>query len=361
MDIREEKKSEITKVSISTETIVRVFGIILILVALFYLRDLVLVILTSIVIASFVESAVLRLRKWKFPRALTVSLVYVTGIGILFGIFYLFAPLIIGEVSALIKSLQAYIPNIGIFGSLDITSTLERGGSIFSQVGTNASLANIVDTTASLVSTGGSNFVETISHIFGGLLNVFLIVVISFYLSLQEKGIEAFLRIVTPRKHEMYVIDLWQRTERKIGLWMQGQMLLGLIVGVLVYIGLSLLSVPYAFVIALLAGLFEIVPFGIFISIIPAVGLAYVGGGTALLLKVLALFIIVIQIENYILGPLIVKRVVGISPIVVILSVLVGAKLASFWGVILAVPVSVFLFEYINDMEKRKDSDLLSL
>lgn len=349
-----------TTVSISTGTIMRTVGILLLIAALFYLRDLVLVLLTAVVVASFVESAVLRLRRWKFPRALTVSLVYVLGMGILFGVFYFIAPIFINEIGLVVKSLQAYIPETSIFNTFTSSFDGSTGGFI-SNISDGTTISNIVDSTASLVGEGGNSFIQTISHMFGGLVNVILIIIISFYLSLQEKGIEAFLRIITPRKHEAYVIDLWGRTERKIGLWMQGQMLLGLIVGVLVYIGLSALSVPYALVIALLAGLFEIIPFGILLAIIPAVGIAYVGGGTVLLVKVLALFIVVSQIENYILGPMIVKKVVGISPIVVILSVLIGAKLASFWGIILAVPFSVFLFEYINDKEKRKDSDYLSV
>lgn len=345
------------KISISTGTMFRFICIILGLIALFYLKNLVLVLLTAIVITSFVESAVARFRRFRFPRTLTVALVYVLGLTAVVVLFYVFMPLFFNELSSLVDSFATYIPKTSALHNLSIANpTVNNTQALVSDLtGASPSISQLIHDAQSLVSGVAGGFIQTASFLFGGLMNLVLIIIISFYLSLQERGIETFLRIVTPRKNERYVIGLWQRTERKIGLWMQGQMLLGVIIGVLTYLGLTLLGVKYALVIALTAALFELIPFGLIIAVIPALAFAYVGGGVPLVIRVAGWFLIIQQFENYLLQPLIVKKVIGISPLVVILSVLVGAELAGFWGVILAIPVAVFLLEYLSDVEKRKE------
>jgi predicted PurR-regulated permease PerM len=92
----------------------------------------------------------------------------------------------------------------------------------------------------------------------------------------MKKEKEKFLRIVTPDKSEAYVINLWQRTQRKIALWVKGQLILGLIVGVLIYLGLAILGVQYALVLAIAAAILELIPFGILLATVPAVSFAYI-------------------------------------------------------------------------------------
>ena len=189
------------------------------------------------------------------------------------------------------------------------------------------------------------------------MLNLLLIFIVSFYLSITEKGIESFLRIVTPDVHKEYLVGLWQRTERKIGLWVQGQMLMGIIVGVLAYLGLTIIGVKYSLVLALIVMIAELVPFGLVIATIPAILFAYLDGGVALSAVTLGFYLILGQFETYLIYPLIVKRATGISPLVVILSVLIGGELAGIWGVFLAVPVAVCLLEFFDDFEKKKTND----
>ncbi len=131
-------------------------------------------------------------------------------------------------------------------------------------------------------------------------------------------------------------------------------MILGLVVGVLTFIGLTLLDVPQAILLAVVAAIFELIPFGIFLAAIPAVSLAFGAGGISLALMVVALYTVVQQLEGYLIAPLVVNKMTGVSPLVVILAVLVGVSLAGFWGLILGVPVAVTMLEYINDLEKER-------
>jgi len=325
----------------------------LLLTALYLLRDFVLVILTSIVIASFVEIVIKKLGKFGKYRTLWVVLIYLLSV-IVFGIlFYLFVPILFNETSNLFAALEGVIPES------DFLSNIQEGAfgdakAIVNSLTQSLSLSDFITNTQTFVSKLSGGFFRTLAVLFGGLINFSLIIVISFYLSIQERGVENFLRIVTPQKHEEYLIDLWRRTERKIALWIQGQMVLSVIIGVLIYLGLSILGVKLALLIAVIAAVFELIPFGMILAAIPAISFAFIDGGVSLALMVAGFYIIVQQFENYLFVPLIIKKVIGISPLVVILALVIGAQLAGFWGLILAIPVAVFIVEFLNDIEKGK-------
>ena len=337
-------------VVVSTGTIVRVILFGLLLYALFVLRNIVLVVLTAVVFASFAEAAIRRFKKIGVGRMPAVVLVYTILILLFAGVFYLFVPLLITETSRLLNFLSNYISTSSFQGTANSLSDASDFVSSF-HAGSFSDFASTIQKFATSVSGG---FFSTVITIFGSIVNVVLIFIISFYLSIQENGIQKFLRIVTPPKHENYVVGLWERTQHKIALWLKGQLILGLIIAVLTFIVLTLLGIPYALVLALATGLFELIPFGVTLAMIPATGFAYVQGGIKLAVFVFISYFVIQQIENYVFQPLIVKRVVGISPLVVILSVLAGFELLGFWGLILAVPVTVALLEYVDDIEKKK-------
>jgi predicted PurR-regulated permease PerM len=192
--------------------------------------------------------------------------------------------------------------------------------------------------------------------VFGGLFSFVAILVISFYLSVMKNGIENFLASVVPDRYEGYVTDLWRRVEVKVGLWLQGQMLLALIVGLLVFIGLTLLKVKFALLFGILAMLLEIVPIaGPVIAAIPAILMAFVQAPT-LGLWVLIMWVAIQQTESHALVPLILGKTTGLNPVVVILAILIGAQLAGIVGALLAVPVATIFVEVLDDMARLKSS-----
>jgi predicted PurR-regulated permease PerM len=200
-----------------------------------------------------------------------------------------------------------------------------------------------------------SNAFGTVASFFGGVMSFFLIVVLSFYLAVEEDGVGKFLKAVTTLKHEKYVISLWKRSQRKIGLWMQGQLVLAIIVGMLVYLGLLIINVPNALLLAFLAAAFEIIPlFGPILASIPAIAIAFVTGGIPLAGIVVGLYVIIQQFENQLIYPLVVKKVVGVSPIVSIVALAVGWQLAGLTGLILSVPIAAVIIELFDDFEKDK-------
>lgn len=341
------------RLSISNDSIVRVILIGLVFYAAFKLTNLILIILTSIVIASFVVYAVSKMNRYIKNRTASVIIIYVISIALIVGLLSVFVPVFITEMSDLVGQLSKYIPNSSILNSFQV-DTISGAKTVVSNISHNASLGDVVKSTQNLVESLSGGFFSIFGTAFGGMLNLLLIFIISFYLSITEKGIENFLRIVTPDVHKEYLINLWQRTERKIGLWMQGQMLMGVIVGVLAYLGLTIIGVKYSLVLALMVIIAELVPFGLVIATIPALLFAYLDGGVTIAAITLGFYLILGQFETYLIYPLIVKRATGISPLVVILSVLIGAELAGIWGVFLAVPMAVCLIEFFDDLEKKK-------
>jgi predicted PurR-regulated permease PerM len=340
-------------ISISSSTIIRIIIWVLIVFAAIKLSNILLIILTAIVIASFIESAVNKFKPYLKNRTLIVFCVYALVIGILIAISSIFLPLFINEMSSLVDSLGKYIPNTSILNTFQ-PETITGAKEVASTISSNSSIGDVIKSGQSLINNMSGGFFNIFGKAFGGIFNLILIFILSLFLSLTDRGVDNFLRVITPAKKEEYVIGLWQRTEKKIGLWFQGQLLLGIIMGVLVYLGLTIMGVKYALLIAIITAICELIPYGIFIATIPAVIFSYLDGGITLSLVAAGLFLVFHQFENYLIYPLIVKNVIGISPLVVILSVLIGGQLAGFWGVVLAIPCAVLLLEFLDDVEKKK-------
>lgn len=311
------------------------------------LSDLVLVILTAIVIASAIEPGAKWFTNRNVPRTVAVLIVFLSFLTVIFSIFYFFLPVFLSEVATFITSLSSYIDAFTrTSGDFSIVQATEQTG---------FAVSDLVAQTRTVVEQFSSNAFAAASTVFGGVLSFGLILVFSFYFAMQEKGIEEFLAIITPAEYEEYVIGLWRRSQRKIGLWMQGQLLLGLIIGILVFLMLTIVGVKHALPLAVLAGVFEIIPvFGPTLSAIPAIAIAFTDGGVGMGFVVTALYIIIQQFENHLIYPLVVTKVVGVPPLLVILALIVGAKTAGFLGILLAVPVAAVLQEVIGDLDKRR-------
>jgi predicted PurR-regulated permease PerM len=283
------------------------------------------------------------------PRVVAVILIYLALFSVFFALFYFFLPSLLEDFATFVAQLPTYLESFTRAGAFDAYTNI-LGLPSTSTISPQDMLEGI-RTGLNIDGLFGNAFTAA-SHIFGGLFSLVLIIVFSFYFAVLDTGVDDFLKIVTPEKHRGYVVDLWRRSQRKIGLWMQGQLILAVIMGVLVYLGLMILGVPHALVLAVVAGLFEIIPvFGPTLSAVPAVAVAFVAGGPTLGLFTIALFVIAQQFENHLIYPLVVTRVVGVPPLLVILALIVGAELAGFLGIILSVPAAATLQELVRDMQ----------
>lgn len=338
-------------ISITAGTVFKAITVGALVWLLWVVRDLVLVMLTAIVIASSINPAATYLAKKHIPRLVSVLIIYLAIIAGFTTVSVIFLPPLIDDFQRLSTELPGYIDSLsnGRLSQLPGYDTLVHSitttgvtGEIFSKVATTFTGATV-------------GVLATASSIFGGLLSFVLIIVISFYLAVQEDGVRDFLRVVTPAKHEAYVLDLWKRAQKKIGLWMQGQLILALIVGLLTYLGLSVLGVPNPMFLALIAAMFELIPiFGPILAAIPAVAFALLADGLTLGLFTAGLYLIIQQFESQLIHPLVVKKIVGIPALVAIIALIIGAQVAGFLGILISVPVAAAVMEYLSDVEKRK-------
>lgn len=338
-------------VSISVQTLLMIIVVGSVAFALWTLRDLVLLVLTAIVIASAIEPGVAWFVRRKIPRILSVVLMYFLVFGSLFSSLYFFVPPILGEAGNFVAVASTYLDSFALPGS--------PGGILSPHLATDkVGLGHILDNIFAVQNAFNDPSVgafKIVSLFFGGIFSLVLVVVLSFYFAVQDTGIEEFLRLVTPEKNEAYVVGLWRRAQRKIGLWMQGQLLSSLIGGVIAFLGLLILGVPYALVLAFATAFLMLIPiFGSFLSALPAVIIAFSTGSFTLALIVAGLYLIINQFEAHLIHPLVVNKVVGIPPLLVILALIVGGDLAGFLGVVLAIPVAAALREFLTDVSRSK-------
>jgi predicted PurR-regulated permease PerM len=335
-------------VHITSGTIIKTILFGLLVALLWFLRDIVLIVLAAVVIASAIEPGVHGLMRYRVPRILSVILVYVAVLGTFFGIVFFFVPPILSDSAIVLQELPKTLSNFNI---TDATHGLLPWGSVSDTIASADILQNLANSLRD--STGGA--FSALSAFFGGVTSFILIIVFSFYFSVQETGIDDFLRVVTPVKEQAYVLNLWKRSQNKIGKWMQGQLILALIVGILLYLSLLILDVPHALLLAILAGVFELIPvFGQILAMIPAIAIGFITGGLTEALLVLGLYVIVQQFEAHLIYPVVVKKVVGVPPLLVILSLLIGFKLFGFLGILLSVPIAGAIQEYVADIDGEK-------
>lgn len=335
-------------ISITSGAVVKTIVVLALAWLLWILRDVALIVLTAIVIASAVEPGVRVFMRQRVPRLLAVLAVYVLLFSVFAVLFYFFFPSVLEDFATFVASLPAYLEYLTSASAFD-TYTNILGLPSPSSI----SSADIMDSVRGAL--GGGNYTNAFSaasEIFGGFFSLILIIVFSFYFAVVETGVDDFLRIVAPKSHQAYVLGLWRRSQRKIGLWMQGQLILAVLIAVLVYLSLTILQVPHALFLAVIAGVFEIIPvFGPILAAIPAVAIAFVSGGPIFGLLVAGVYMLIQQFENHLIYPQVVTRVVGVPPLLVILALIIGAELAGFLGVILSVPVAATLQEFVGDIE----------
>ena len=342
------------EIIISTSTILKAILLIVLVFGLYYLRDIVLTVLTAIVLASAIDPGVRWFESKKIPRLVGVVFIYSAVAAVVASLFLSVIPIILEDMSSVIQSIPTYVSQINNIIPLLDESILQGYVPLLQELSNSVSNKTFL-TELGNSGTGSGGFLSTASAIATSLINLVLVFVLAFYFSVTKDGVENFLRLITPIKYEKYVSSLWSRTKEKIGAWMQGQLLLGVVVGFLVYAVLAVFKVEHALILGILAAFFELIPvFGPVLSAIPGVGLTLLDQGIGLAVIIAFWYIIVQQLENHLLYPAVVKKIVGISPLLVILALVIGVKLAGITGAILAVPVSVLLMEFLDDLDRKK-------
>jgi len=332
-------------ISISTKSIFKILAILFLIYLLFLVKTVFALFFVSLILASAFDPMIDWLEIKKIPRSLSILVVYFVVLLIVGVVVYLLGGRVVSELQAMAMAFPGYFSkltaawNINIdLQNLPITETI------------TSSLKDIVsglkDTTTQIFS--------FLNSFFGGVLNFLMVLVITFYMTVYERDMKSFVSSVTPKKNRPYVTALIHEMKHRMGLWLRGQLILSVIIFFMTFIGLSILGIKYALILALVAGVFEIVPFiGPLISAIPAIFFGFTQGTTEGLL-VAVLYIVVQQVENNIIVPKVMGKSTGLNPLVVLLSILAGAQLYGIVGALLAVPVATALSVYVESVMQGK-------
>ncbi len=340
--------------TVKSGTIIKILLILGLAAMALYLLDIILIVLTAIVIASAIEPAIKWLTRRKIPRILATILIYGVLIVALVTLFYLIVPTFLDDLASFMALLPKKISALNL-KTKGIGSDFFSWQSAVQGLSKSESVGQAVQNLTTTFSTASASILDTLTTVFGGVFSFFLIFILSFYFAVREGAIEEFLRLITPLHHEAYVVGLWRRTQHKIGRWIQGQFILALIIGILVYIGLRILNVQNAFFLAMVSTVFEIIPvFGPILGSIPGVLVGFIQGGFTFGIVVAAMYLIVQQIESNIIYPLVVRKVLDVPPLVVMIALIVGARLGGFLGIMLSVPLAAALTEYMYDVGKKR-------
>lgn len=305
-------------------------------------HQIVLGLFLAVVISSGFEGIVDSIeRRLHLPRSLGVVIVFLAATLAIVLFLYAAVPFVIVELNTIALSFGKTTPSAA--GSLGLLLSLR----------TSQSASSFIQKLSSQIFSGSNSF-DLFSSALGSLGLIVSVIASSFYLSLSRDGVERFIRMVVPAAYEPTTLRIYERSRQKIGAWFRMQLVLSLIMGLIVWGGLTLLGVQGAFLIGCLAAIFELVPF---IGPIVAGAFAVVsalGTSPQLAIYTLIFFVVAQQFESNVLVPTLSKRSVDLHPVIVITAILIGAEVGGFLGIVIAVPLAAVFQEVAEEWSIKK-------
>lgn len=336
---------------ISTGSIIKVLIVIFLVWILYLIREVVAILLFAFILVSILEPAVEWLRAKKVPKTLSVVLVYL----VLLAIFALILALIIPPISNQIDQISTNFPVYWQKFNLEFRNISQ----FLNQYGAGQEIENAFKNLKYNIPQTTSGVFSQVGNFLAGLFSIFIVLVITFYVLAEENATKRIFRSMLPSQYLPYVYQIFNRIQDKLGLWLRGQIILSFIVGLMVYLGLLFLGVKYALILGIIAGLLEFIPYlGPTFSGVLGVLLTFFQSPINALL-VLILYIVIQVLENNILVPNIMRRAVGLNPVISIVALLIGGSLGGVIGAILAIPVATALSVFAQDFfDKKKEREL---
>lgn len=326
-----------TKIEISSWTIIKTLLIIAAFVFFWFIRDILLMLFVVLIIVSVVSPMADYLEKLKIPRSWALGIIYLLIAGFFALLIYLIVPPLIAQTKSLAVNVPSYINSATNFYHKFYKETVDW--------------QNIFNSISGALSSVGQSFLSVTFSIFGGIASAITIIVLSFYLALESKSAGKFALSFIPEKNKESWSKIGQQIINKIGGWLRGQVVLCLVIGLFDFLALTIIGTPYALTLGVLGMLLEIVPIvGPLVAGVAAVLVTIATAGWIKAIIVAAVYILIQQLENHILVPKIMQKSVGLSPVVILIALIIGAKLAGIAGAILAIPIiaaiSVIFMEY---------------
>ncbi|TAK03242.1 AI-2E family transporter [Patescibacteria group bacterium] len=330
------------QITVSTSTFVKAVLVVLALGFIWFIRDVLAILCVAVLLAALIEPFADWCSRHHVPRGLGVIAIYLVFGGVLSMAAVLLIPVVIAQSTTLINNLTE--------ASSGLTSSFAELKALSTHYGLTDNLRSGLESVQQAVAGSVAGIFSTLRGVIGGVAALFLVLVLASYMVIEEDVAKRYFKDLAPVEYQPYLTALFTKMQHRIGSWLRGQLLLGLIVGTAIFIGLSVIGVENALLLGLIAALFEMVPYvGPVLSLAPAalVGFAHdpVQG-----LMVVALYLVVQQVENNILVPKVMQKATGLNPVFSIVALLIGMKLGGFVGALLSIPVATMASVVLEDL-----------
>lgn len=297
-----------------------------------------------------------RLRSWNIARPLSIILAYVTFVLLVAALIALLTPAIASQVASFVERMPEFS---------DRLEALARDGLAWYQQNIpedwqqqiESNLSDIGQGALTRVQDGVVTMARTVFSSLNFLIGLVIIPFWLFYILQDESRVKSgVMQALHPDLRED-VLSLGTLIDDVLSAYVRGQLLLCLFVGVLATLALTIIGVPSALVLGLIAGIFEVLPnIGPYLGAIPAILVALATNPFSAIWVALAFFAIQ-MIENLLLVPRISGKSVQLHPALVMMVLVIGGQLAGFWGMLIAVPLTaiirdVFLYLYLRLLDE---------
>lgn len=344
----------------AAKVIFLILGLLLLQSIIVELKDIFIIFFFSLFIAAAFNPGVDKLEKHlRFPRPVGVILLYIVVIGVFGFIVGGIVPIIIEQLTDMAGFLKEYLNNFLKNGSQDgflgsARPYIERYVNELDQKQIIESLQQSLQGLAQNLGNFAGNALGVISSVVNGILNLVLILFLSFFMSVDRDSLGDFFTSLFPKKYEDYIAAKTHSSQKKIGEWVHGQLALFFIIGAFAYVGLSILGVKYALTLAMVAGLAEFVPYvGPVIAFATAAPVAF-NDSVSLGFWVIGFYAFLQFVEGNFIVPLVMRKAVGLPPMVTIIALMVGWQFLGIIGMILSVPVASIIAIFVEDFRERK-------
>ena len=351
--LRKREEGQRMIVDITPMSVVQGAMVVMLTILLFYflydISSILLIFFISFLFAAALDPLVDKLEGSKVPRPLSMLLIYIV-LFFFVGFFVTSVVTLMAEqVIAIAQTVGEYVSNGGAANLADLPfgDQLQPYLEQFTDTVDLQTAAAQLQNAFLLV----QNQLVSISV---GLFNLLIVLVLAFFMVVEERSIDEFFQSIFPSRYGQYVSTRMAAVKDQVGLWLRGQLMVSVIAGVASYIGLAILGVDYALTLSFIAGLGMVVPVvGRFFAWIVTFPIVFNQSPT-LALWMSIYYLIIQQFENNLIVPYVMNKAVGLNPIVIIFLLMVGGQYLGILGFVLAIPVGTMLAIFFRDFTQKE-------
>jgi predicted PurR-regulated permease PerM len=333
------------EINISFKSLWRICLVVVLIAGFIYFRQILLIFLASLILSASLENIIVWFERKKIPRILSTTLVYIILTCTVGALLYIIVPPLLQNIINLTNDLPSVLQSQTINEFLQTYLPFLKNQSWINNIFN-------VENTANYVGSIWKNLYGILSE----ASNFLLVLLISFYLSIEKRWFKNILEMFLPKHYKKYFIELWDRSEKKMVFWLYSQLVLCVFLTSLSIIVFYIMGIEYPLLSAVLYGVFDFIPFiGPILATIIIV-LINISGSISQS-GILIIVCILLQYVQNIISPYVRSKFLKVDPIVTLFFIALFGKFGGALGVFVAIPLSAIIVEFLKDLNNQKICD----